>query len=173
MAKEPTARHQASGNSAPATTRPLRPPLSTVKGARDPPRVRDRCRTAHTARSRQRGSCDRPPVRLDYFRGLDYFRAHRTEPYGYTNRHAGRRAITRWLEQLRAGDQAAAQPLWEGYVSGPLTQLLQSEPVPVRQRRPDLGEELAGIIHQALAQKPEARFADVRAFRQARHPFAT
>jgi serine/threonine protein kinase len=50
--------------------------------------------------------------------------------------------------------------------------VLQEKPVPIRQRRPELPEELAAIIHRALAKDPEGRFADVRAFRAALTPFA-
>jgi hypothetical protein len=50
--------------------------------------------------------------------------------------------------------------------------VLQEEPIPIRQRRADLPEELAAAIHRALAKKPEARFPDVRAFRTALTGFA-
>src|SRR5262249_46261880 len=47
----------------------------------------------------------------------------------------------------------------------------QDEPVPIRQRRPDLPGELAEVIHQALAKEPGDRFASAREFRQALLPF--
>lgn len=49
----------------------------------------------------------------------------------------------------------------------PLALLLQESPIPLRQRQPALGEELAAVVHRALAREPEARFPDVTAFRQA------
>jgi eukaryotic-like serine/threonine-protein kinase len=45
--------------------------------------------------------------------------------------------------------------------------ILGDDPVPVRQRKPDVSEELAAAVHQALALDPAARFPDVAAFRQA------
>jgi eukaryotic-like serine/threonine-protein kinase len=51
-------------------------------------------------------------------------------------------------------------------------QILQDDPVPIRQRRADLPEELAAVIHKALAKAPEARFSDVRTFRTMLMPFA-
>jgi pSer/pThr/pTyr-binding forkhead associated (FHA) protein len=52
-----------------------------------------------------------------------------------------------------------------------LSIVLQEEPVPIRQRRPDIPEELASIIHRALAKEPASRYPDVRAFRAALTPF--
>ena len=51
--------------------------------------------------------------------------------------------------------------------------ILQAEPVPIRQRRGDIPADLAAAIHRALARRPEDRFADVAALRQALVPFAT
>jgi serine/threonine protein kinase len=45
--------------------------------------------------------------------------------------------------------------------------ILGEDPVPIRQRRPDVPEDLAAAIDQALALNPSARFADVAAFRRA------
>lgn len=45
--------------------------------------------------------------------------------------------------------------------------LLQQQPIPIRQRRPDLSEGLAGVIHKALNRNIGHRFPDVNAFRQA------
>jgi serine/threonine-protein kinase len=53
----------------------------------------------------------------------------------------------------------------------PLTRVLEEEPVPIRQRRPDLPDELAAAVHRALAKDPESRFPDVLAFRAALKPF--
>jgi serine/threonine-protein kinase len=46
-----------------------------------------------------------------------------------------------------------------------LSIVLQEEPVPVRQRRPDLPEELSAVIHRALAKDAARRYPDVRALR--------
>jgi serine/threonine-protein kinase len=53
-----------------------------------------------------------------------------------------------------------------------LEQLLYEDPVPIQQRRPDLPDELAAVIHRALAREPRRRFADARSFRRALRPFA-
>jgi serine/threonine protein kinase len=53
-----------------------------------------------------------------------------------------------------------------------LALVLQEEPVPLRQRRPELPEGLAAAVQRALARKPEGRFADVDRLRQALLPFA-
>jgi len=45
--------------------------------------------------------------------------------------------------------------------------ILLSEPVPIEQRRADIPAGLAGIIHTALAKRPQDRFPDVAAFRKA------
>jgi serine/threonine-protein kinase len=50
--------------------------------------------------------------------------------------------------------------------------ILQKDPVPLRQRRPELPEALAAAVHRALARKPEERFPDVRALRAALGPLA-
>ena len=51
--------------------------------------------------------------------------------------------------------------------------ILLEDPVPIRDRRPDLPEGLAAIIHRALARDPQARYASVREMRRALVPFAT
>jgi serine/threonine protein kinase len=45
--------------------------------------------------------------------------------------------------------------------------ILQAQPVPIQQRRADIGAELAAVIHKALSRNPSQRFADVAAFRKA------
>jgi serine/threonine-protein kinase len=50
--------------------------------------------------------------------------------------------------------------------------VLQEQPVPVRDRRPDIPEGPAAAIHRALAKDPKDRFPDVEAFRAALAPFA-
>jgi serine/threonine-protein kinase len=54
----------------------------------------------------------------------------------------------------------------------PFAMVLQEEPVPLRNRRDDIPEELATLVHRALAKDPAARFPDVRTFRTALKPFA-
>jgi serine/threonine-protein kinase len=49
--------------------------------------------------------------------------------------------------------------------------ILLDNPVPIRERRPDLPEDLAQVIHRALARDPAERFPDVAAFREALAPF--
>jgi serine/threonine-protein kinase len=53
----------------------------------------------------------------------------------------------------------------------PLTRVLEEEPVPIRQRRPELPDDLAAVIHQALAKDPGGRFPDALALRAALKPF--
>ena len=50
--------------------------------------------------------------------------------------------------------------------------VLEGQPVPIRQRRPDLPEDLAAIIHKSLAKEPGERFPSVVAMRRALAPFA-
>jgi serine/threonine-protein kinase len=52
-----------------------------------------------------------------------------------------------------------------------IARVLQEPPVPIRHRQPDLPEELASIIHKALAKEPAERFPSVREFREALVPF--
>ena len=53
-----------------------------------------------------------------------------------------------------------------------IMKILLEDPVPIRDRRPDLPEGLAAIIHRALARDPQARYANVREMRRALLPFA-
>jgi serine/threonine-protein kinase len=50
--------------------------------------------------------------------------------------------------------------------------ILLEDPMPIRERRPDLPEGLAEIIHRSLAREPQARFANVKEMRRALTPFA-
>jgi serine/threonine-protein kinase len=59
-----------------------------------------------------------------------------------------------------------AYDLPKDYVHGMLA-VLSDDPVPIRLRRPDVPEELAVLIHRALARLPEERFADAQAMRYA------
>jgi eukaryotic-like serine/threonine-protein kinase len=49
--------------------------------------------------------------------------------------------------------------------------ILEEEPVPIRDRRPDIPKGLADVIHRALRKEPQQRFSDARAMRQALRPF--
>ena len=53
-----------------------------------------------------------------------------------------------------------------------IMKILLEDPVPIRDRRPDLPEGLAAIIHRALARDPQARYPNVREMRRALLPFA-
>ena len=53
-----------------------------------------------------------------------------------------------------------------------LAVVLEKEPVPIRQRRPDLPEGLAAAVHRALSKDPLARFPNARAFLSPLVPFA-
>jgi len=59
-----------------------------------------------------------------------------------------------------------------GGVSGMLGCVLNEDPVPILQRKPDLDVKLAGIIHRALNREAGERFPHVRDFRQVLVPFA-
>ncbi len=50
--------------------------------------------------------------------------------------------------------------------------ILESEPIPITNRRPDLPPSLGAAIHRALARNPTDRFADCRTFAAALRPFA-
>ena len=50
--------------------------------------------------------------------------------------------------------------------------ILLEDPVPIRDRRPDLPEGLAAAIHRALARDPQGRYPNVREMRRALLPFA-
>jgi serine/threonine-protein kinase len=50
--------------------------------------------------------------------------------------------------------------------------LRERDPEPIRSRRPDLPAELSAVISRAMLRDPAARFANVRAFREALLPFA-
>jgi hypothetical protein len=52
-----------------------------------------------------------------------------------------------------------------------LLMILQDEPVPLCERRPDLPRELGEVVHQALVKEPGERFGSVNEFRKALLPF--
>ena len=53
-----------------------------------------------------------------------------------------------------------------------LMKILVESPVPIRRRRPDVPEQLASVIHRALAKDPGRRFRDAAALREALLPFS-
>jgi eukaryotic-like serine/threonine-protein kinase len=53
-----------------------------------------------------------------------------------------------------------------------IMKILLEDPVPIRNRRPDLPEGLTAVIHRALARDPQARYPNVRELRRALLPFA-
>lgn len=50
---------------------------------------------------------------------------------------------------------------------GRLVKLLTEDPVPLRDRRPDIPAGLAAVVHKAMAREPDDRFPDVASFRAA------
>lgn len=91
--------------------------------------------------------------------------------------------ITNFRHALPATDQYAAAATLYYLISGrfihdfpddpgkQLTMILDQQPVPVRDRRPDVPSGLAAAIHRALEHDPQARFPDVRAFYAAIEPY--
>jgi serine/threonine-protein kinase len=87
--------------------------------------------------------------------------------------------ITHYRDALPASDQyAAAATLYNlltgqcvydlaGEIHHRFAMILTQDPIPIAQRRSDLPGPLAAAIHKALAREPQARFADVKEFRQA------
>jgi serine/threonine-protein kinase len=67
-----------------------------------------------------------------------------------------------------------AQTLYDQTEGTPemLKRVLQSEPINLRQRRPDLPTELALVVHKALARKADQRYSSVDALRTDLLPFA-
>jgi hypothetical protein len=66
------------------------------------------------------------------------------------------------------------QPLYDGATdpTALLRMVLTSDPVPLRDRRPDLPEGLMAVVQRALARQPEERFPDVERLGQALLSFA-
>jgi serine/threonine-protein kinase len=60
---------------------------------------------------------------------------------------------------------------FQGGFESQLLAVLQEEPIPIRDRRPDIPGPLADAIHRALARNPEDRFPDALAMRSALMPF--
>jgi serine/threonine-protein kinase len=91
--------------------------------------------------------------------------------------------ITHFRDVRPAADQyAAATTLYylltgkyvfdfAGRIEARLVQILTESPVPIRDRRADIPEGLAEVVHQALAREPADRYPDAAAFRAALLPF--
>jgi eukaryotic-like serine/threonine-protein kinase len=92
--------------------------------------------------------------------------------------------ITNFRQVTPAADQYSAAATLYNLLTGQLlfdfksapeqaiTFILQEQPLPIRQCRPELPGELAAVIHRALAKEPEERFANIQEFRTALLPFA-
>jgi serine/threonine-protein kinase len=91
--------------------------------------------------------------------------------------------ILAFRDALPASDQYAAAATLYNLLTGRFThdleprmeqrlaQILNDEPVPIQQRRPELPDELASVIHRALAHDQDRRWPDVAAFAEALRPF--
>lgn len=53
-----------------------------------------------------------------------------------------------------------------------MNQIEHQEPRALRSLRPEVGDDLAAVVHRCLAKDPDARFADARALAEALAPFA-
>jgi len=53
-----------------------------------------------------------------------------------------------------------------------MLRVLENDPIPLRDRRPEVPAALAAVIHRALARQPADRYPDVHAFAKALKPFA-
>ncbi len=93
--------------------------------------------------------------------------------------------ITQYREAKPPADQYAAAATLYNLLTGKyiydlpreipkqLALILNDDPIPIRDRRRDVPEPLAVIIHKALARDPGDRYPDVRAFLAALTPFAS
>jgi serine/threonine-protein kinase len=90
--------------------------------------------------------------------------------------------ITNYREVMPAADQYSTAAMLYHMLTGNwvldlppmpggLLTILNKEPVPLCERRPDLPAGLGEVIHRALAKKASDRYPDVVAFRQALVPF--
>ena len=90
--------------------------------------------------------------------------------------------ITNYREVTPAADQYSVAAMLYHMLTGyyildlppmpaGLLAIMQKEPVPLLERRPDLAAGLETVIHKALSKKPADRYPDVVAFRQALVPF--
>jgi serine/threonine-protein kinase len=93
--------------------------------------------------------------------------------------------VTHFRDVKPAADQYSAAATLYGLLTGRgvfdfppethqrLVLIVEGEPTPIRERRPDLPVRLAAAVHRALAKEPKDRFPDVRAFAKALRPFAS
>jgi serine/threonine-protein kinase len=91
--------------------------------------------------------------------------------------------ITHFREALPPADQYAAAATLYYLLTGETPHdlprqlhqqfllILNNDPVPIGDRRPDLPAPLAQIIHRALARTPQRRFADVGTLRKVLEPY--
>jgi serine/threonine-protein kinase len=92
--------------------------------------------------------------------------------------------ITNFRDVSPAADQYSAAAMLYNLLTGrhifdlkgtgmyAVLQILEDEPVPIRNRKADLPEGLAAVIHRALTREPAQRYPDVQTFCQALAPFA-
>jgi serine/threonine-protein kinase len=90
--------------------------------------------------------------------------------------------ITNYREVMPAADQYSTAAMLYHMLTGNwvldlppmpagLLTILNKEPIPLYDRRPDLPKELSDALHKALAKQAADRYPDVTAFRQALVPF--
>jgi eukaryotic-like serine/threonine-protein kinase len=60
-----------------------------------------------------------------------------------------------------------------GTPHGQIMMILTKDPLPIRERRPDVPDELGAVIKRSMARKPEDRFPSIAAMRDALARFAT
>jgi serine/threonine-protein kinase len=94
-----------------------------------------------------------------------------------TSQYMAPEQITNYRETKPTTDQYAAAAtlyylLTDQYIfdfpetiNGKFQMILQEDPVPIQQRRNDIPDELAAIIHRALLRDPDDRFANVSELR--------
>lgn len=97
---------------------------------------------------------------------------------GGTTAYMAPEQVTHYREVKPAADQYAAAATLYRLLTGKyvhdlprtttaqLIHILMEPPVPIRDRRADIPEELSSVIHRALSREPEDRFPDVAAFRK-------
>jgi serine/threonine-protein kinase len=56
-------------------------------------------------------------------------------------------------------------------IAAKLSMILHDKPIPLKDRRPELPDNLCAVVHRALQREPGDRFPDVRAFRLSLKPF--
>jgi serine/threonine-protein kinase len=101
-----------------------------------------------------------------------------TGAVGGTPAYLAPEQVTSYRDSKPTADQYAAAATLYALLTGTLThdfvastcgrleQLLNDDPVPIQQRRPDLPAALADAIHRALSRNPAERFPDAQAFRR-------